>query len=67
MIFANFRNDRARELSKAIGFEKFEEFERQRGYFEVVTMSEYDSSYPFKVIFKNEIPKNTLAEVINQN
>ena len=66
VIFANFRNDRVRELSKAIGFEKFDEFERSRGHFEVVTMTEYDSSYPFEVIFKSEIPKNTLPEIISK-
>ncbi len=66
VIFANFRNDRVRELSKAIGFEKFDEFKRKRGYFKVITMTEYDSSYPFEVMFKTEVPKNTLAEVISK-
>lgn len=65
VLFANFRNDRARELSCAIGCEEFEEFERELKPTTLVTMTEYDSSFSFPVMFKSEIPKNTLAEVIS--
>lgn len=66
VIFANFRNDRMREISKAIGFEEFTEFDRTLVPSKVVTMTEYDSTYPFEILFASEIPKNTLAEVISK-
>ncbi|NPA73236.1 MAG: 2,3-bisphosphoglycerate-independent phosphoglycerate mutase [Epsilonproteobacteria bacterium] len=66
VLFTNFRNDRMREISKAIGFEEFNEFDRG-GYVKVhvATMTEYDKNYPFPVLFKSEKPKNTLGEVIS--
>lgn len=66
VLFANFRNDRMRELSRAIGFEHFEEFERKVVPAFCITMSEYDSSYPFEIMFESQVPKNTLAEVISR-
>ncbi|WP_458700018.1 2,3-bisphosphoglycerate-independent phosphoglycerate mutase [Sulfurospirillum sp. 1307] len=65
VLFANFRNDRARELSRAIASDNFLEFERNLKPSLLVTMSEYDSSFDFPILFKSEIPKNTLAEVIS--
>ncbi len=67
VIFANFRNDRMRELSKAIGLSQFDEFERKEGAFESITMTEYDKAYPFEVMFPSTPPKNTLADVISLN
>ncbi len=67
VIFANFRNDRMRELSKAIGIKDFSEFKREKGVFECITMAEYDASYPFEVMFATTPPKNTLADVISDN
>lgn len=67
VIFTNFRNDRAREISKAIGFENFDEFDREK-YIKVnvATMTEYDKEYPFPILFKSEKPKNILAEIISK-
>jgi len=65
VLFTNFRNDRMREISKAIGFEDFSEFEREYIKVNVATMTEYDKSYPFPILFKSEKPKNTLGEVIS--
>ncbi|WP_156928207.1 2,3-bisphosphoglycerate-independent phosphoglycerate mutase [Sulfurospirillum arcachonense] len=65
VLFANFRNDRMREISKAVGSENFEEFQRDLLPAKVITMTEYDSSYDFDIMFKSEAPKNTLAEVIS--
>ena len=67
VIFANFRNDRMRELSKAIGIKDFSQFKREKGTFESITMTEYDASYPFPVMFASIPPKNTLADVISDN
>jgi len=65
VLFANFRNDRVREISKAVGSESFEEFKRDVIPSKVITMTLYDSSYDFEVMFKSQTPKNTLAEVIS--
>ncbi len=67
VIFANFRNDRMRELSRAIGVSKFDEFERKTNAIKSITMTEYDAAYPFEVMFPSTPPKNTLADVISQN
>ena len=64
VIFANFRNDRVREISRAVGSENFEEFSRDVIPSKVITMTKYDSSYDFEIMFDSEAPKNTLAEVI---
>lgn len=64
VIFANFRNDRMREITKAIGLEHFDEFTRKNGPIQCVTMTRYDSSFPFGVMFDQATPKNTLASVI---
>ncbi len=66
VIFANFRNDRMRELSKAIGFERFDEFSRTLNKVSCITMTEYDSSYPFDIMFESKTPENTLCDVISQ-
>lgn len=66
VIFANFRNDRMREIAKAVGFDSFQEFERKKRKVNILTMTEYDKNYPYDVIFINESPKNTLSEVVSK-
>ncbi|MDY0264598.1 MAG: 2,3-bisphosphoglycerate-independent phosphoglycerate mutase [Sulfurospirillum cavolei] len=65
VIFANFRNDRMRELSRAIGFKEFGEFSRTLNGVECVTMSEYDSTYPFAILFESQTPQNVLSDVVS--
>lgn len=65
VIFANFRNDRMREISKAIGFIEFTEFKRNIVPKKCITMTQYDSSYPFEIMFVPENLKNTLAQVLS--
>lgn len=65
-IMANFRNDRVREITKAIGAREFTEFERSVIPKVLITMSEYDSTFDFPILFKSEAPQNTLAEVISR-
>ena len=66
VIFANFRNDRMRELSRAIGFKEFSAFSRTVVPSSCITMTEYDSTYPFAIMFKADNPENTLCDVISQ-
>ncbi|MBL0687325.1 MAG: 2,3-bisphosphoglycerate-independent phosphoglycerate mutase [Sulfurospirillum sp.] len=65
VVFANFRNDRVREISKAIGGKNFNEFPRDFTPSKVITMTKYDNSFDFEIMFDSITPKNTLAEVIS--
>ncbi len=65
VIFANFRNDRVREISRAVGAEDFKEFSRDIMPSKLITMTRYDSSFDFEIMFDSTPPKNTLAEVIS--
>ena len=65
VLFANFRNDRVREISRAVGSADFEEFKTDIVPAKVITMTKYDSSYDFEIMFESVAPKNTLAEVIS--
>ena len=66
VIFANFRNDRMRELSRAIGFKEFGEFARTLNGVECITMTEYDSTYPFPIMFQADNPQNTLSDIVSR-
>ena len=65
VIFANFRSDRARELSTAIAKKEFNEFQRRDLNLNVVTMTQYDKNLPLPILFPKSAPQNTLAEVIS--
>ncbi len=66
VLFMNFRSDRMREIVTAIGDPKFDKFERKRVHLHLATMTEYDKSFPYPVLFRKEVPKQTLAEVISE-
>ncbi len=65
-IFANFRSDRMREIVTAIGDESFSEFPKLSTKVNVITMTEYNKEFNYPILFKEEPPKNTLAEVISR-
>jgi len=65
VIMANFRSDRVREITTALGDESFSEFERKYIPLHIATMTQYDASFPYPVIFPKEAPENTMAEVIS--
>ncbi len=67
VLFTNFRNDRVREISKAIGLKEFNEFKRVDLDINIATMTEYDKSYPFEILFKSEKLKNILGEVVSNH
>lgn len=65
VFFFNFRNDRPRELSEALGLAEFDGFDR--GSFVPVTlttMTRYESSYPFACAFTRDEPGKTLGQVV---
>jgi len=64
VIVANFRSDRVREITTALGVEKFEGFQRDYLPLNITTMTQYDASFTFPIMFEKAVPKNTLAEVV---
>jgi 2,3-bisphosphoglycerate-independent phosphoglycerate mutase len=66
ILFFNFRSDRARQLSAALGQENFAGFDRDNiSTRKLVCMTEYDATFPFPVLFSAQIPDQVLAQVIS--
>lgn len=68
IIFFNFREDRARQMTKAFtipGFSKFEREERKNIHF--VTMVHYEDGLPVDIAFGVVTIKNSLGEILSQN
>jgi 2,3-bisphosphoglycerate-independent phosphoglycerate mutase len=64
-IFINFRPDRARQLTMALGEPEFDEFDRGGApAFHLATMTEYHHGWPYPVAFPPKEPETTMAEVI---
>ena len=55
-----------REIVSAIGDENFNGFSRRHLKVNLATITEYDKSFNFPVLFSKDAPKNTLAEVISK-
>ncbi|GAA8140115.1 2,3-bisphosphoglycerate-independent phosphoglycerate mutase [Helicobacter pylori] len=67
-IFINFRNDRAREIVSALGQKEFSGFKRQAfKKLHIATMTPYDNTFTYPVLFPKESVQNTLAEVVSQH
>ncbi len=67
-IFINFRNDRAREIVSALGQKEFNGFKRETfKKLHIATMTPYDNTFPYPVLFPKESVQNTLAEVVSQH
>lgn len=70
IFFANFRPDRARQLTRAFIFEDFSGFERRFGIIPVkyVTMTSYDEEFDSKVgvVFGPLVVKNSLGEYVSK-
>jgi len=70
IIFANFRPDRAREITRTFVDPDFTGFERKNGFFPVyfVCMTQYDATMPnVHVAFKPQQLVNTFGEYIADN
>ena len=64
-IFINFRPDRARQMTRALAEEGFDEFPRSgTPTIDLTTMTEYRKGWPYPVAFPEQRPATTLAEVI---
>ncbi|MBD3809914.1 MAG: phosphoglycerate mutase (2,3-diphosphoglycerate-independent) [Sulfuricurvum sp.] len=66
VLMLNFRSDRMRELTTAIGDKSFSGFDREFVPTHLVTMTQYDKNFPYPVLFPKDAPTNTLAEVISK-
>lgn len=64
VIMANFRSDRAREMTQAIGDTGFSEFAKKDTHVHLITMTPYDQSFTFPIMFTKENIQNTLGETI---
>lgn len=65
IFFINFRADRAREITRALMYSDFDGFARERvvqhpGF---LTMTRYDETFPFPVVFGPQVLENILGEV----
>ena len=66
VLLFNFRPDRARQLTRAIGEPAFEEFDRGEAPTVVLTtLTEYQENWSYPVAFPPERPKTTLAKVLD--
>jgi len=64
VIVTNFRSDRVREITTALGKEDFNGFERMYIPLHIATMTQYDASFEYPILFPKTAPVNTLAEVV---
>lgn len=67
VVFFNFREDRAREITKAFILPGFDKFERTQLELEFVTMTEYEKDLPVKIAFSPEIPTGGLGEILSKH
>jgi len=67
ILTINFRSDRMRELVTALGGEEFTGFGKRILNINLATITEYDKSFNYPVLFRKDSPKNTLAEVISRS
>jgi len=65
VIFFNFRSDRARQLTRALALEPFDGFERNpRLSVNMTTMTQYDRTFTFPVIFPPQSLTGSFADVL---
>ena len=68
VIFTNFRNDRPRQLSKALAKPDFSSFDRGPDFqpIKLTKMTKYSKEYLGPVIFAPRKPETNLAEVVSK-
>jgi 2,3-bisphosphoglycerate-independent phosphoglycerate mutase len=65
VVYFNFRPDRARQLTRALGEEDFAEFDRgARPRVALATLTEYQEEWTYPVAFPPARPTTTLASVL---
>jgi 2,3-bisphosphoglycerate-independent phosphoglycerate mutase len=65
VLFFNFRPDRARQLTRALGEREFSEFDRGAApRVHLTTLTEYQEDWDYPIAFPPERPQATLASVL---
>ncbi|KAJ3012280.1 hypothetical protein HKX48_006358 [Thoreauomyces humboldtii] len=64
-VFFNYRSDRMRELTQALGLEMPFEGKKVEDL-SITTMTRYKTDYPFEVIFPPQVMDNVLAEWLGE-
>jgi 2,3-bisphosphoglycerate-independent phosphoglycerate mutase len=65
VVFFNFRPDRARQLTQALGEPDFDEFDRgEAPELSLTTLTQYQEEWDYPVAFEPARPKTTLAKVL---
>ena len=65
VLFFNFRADRARQITRAIGLDDFEGFERRvHPRVHYTTMTVYDRTFTFPVVFEPQSLSGNFADVL---
>ncbi len=69
LIFFNFREDRARQITTALTQNNFSGFKREKMAedVEIVTMTEYEANLPVKVAFPPQRVTTSLSGIISEN
>jgi 2,3-bisphosphoglycerate-independent phosphoglycerate mutase len=67
VVAFNFRPDRMRQISRALGDAAFDAFPRSERPLDLhyVCMTEYDGTFPFPVLFRDEPLRRTIGEVVS--
>lgn len=66
VIFFNFREDRARQLTQAFTLPGFEKIKKDRLETEFVTLTEYEKDMPVKIMFPPDKPIGGLGELLSK-
>ena len=66
LLCFNFRSDRMRQITQLLGDADFEPIAVAKKHPFIVTMTEYNKTFPYPILFSKETPSQTLAEVISQ-
>jgi 2,3-bisphosphoglycerate-independent phosphoglycerate mutase len=66
VLFFNFRADRARQITRALALDEFDGFERpaDRPKVHYTTMTVYDRTFPFAVVFQPQSLSGNFADVL---
>jgi len=67
VIFFNFRSDRAREITRALTNDNFNDFKRKiYPHTHFVCMTQYDETFNLPVAYPSESLKNMLADILSK-
>ncbi len=61
VLMTNFRSDRAREISVALGDAHFDKFACNHTTIHLATMTKYDGSFPYPILFPKDFAQKYLG------